>query len=65
MAEECNFHKIESNAMTSPVIFEALSFSEVTDKASRANRITLLESRCLTVENVDLNINNFNLYNKL
>jgi len=36
MAEECIFHKTESNAMTSPVIFVALSFSEVTDKVSRA-----------------------------
>lgn len=37
IAEECNFHKTESNAMTSSVIIVALSFSEVTDKVQRAN----------------------------
>jgi len=54
MAEQCNFHKTESNAMTSSVIIVALSFSEVTDKVLRTNCMTLLESRCLTVENIDL-----------
>jgi len=37
MAEECNFHKTESKAITSSVIIVALSFSEVTDKVQRAN----------------------------
>lgn len=56
MAEQCNFHKTESNAITFSVIIAALSFSEVTDNVLRANSTTLLGSIRLVVENADLKI---------
>lgn len=56
MTEQCNFHKIEFNAITSSVIIVTLSFSDETDKVLSTNLMTLFESKRLTVENIDLKI---------